>query len=768
MTQFSYMPDWRWLAAGCALAAVMIVASYAFSKGRADWWVRGLCISLRIGALGMLVVCLLDPQWVEKLAQKHRARLALLFDLSKSMSTSDVGKARLDAGKDWAKRNIYDEKPAQLDVVTLGFSQNLQSLSNFSATSATGTVSAIGDSLEALLSVPTPDPLTGVVLISDGGETTTTSPEAVARLYKRRGIPIYTVVAGTTNEMKDIVLDNVQVKRAVPNEAPTRVAFALRSAGFKGRNVTVQIRRGQEVLTTKQVVLNGATQPVEVEFTPRQKGFQVYEVAVLPQAGEWLTANNRRLFGLEVIDPTVHVLYMEGTPQQGGSPKPEWKYLKDALQSDPNIKVKVLYRQFGNNGQFLNTIDTDTETGERAYPVEHPTKGFPKTMSELMDYDVVIHSDIRRDSFSPDQLENIARLVEQNGGGFVMIGGNSAFGRGGYHRTVLDRIIPLAMEGAYDNEAHAVQMEVSPTAWRHPIINFGVDMADTRRIWTEKFPYLYGFNRVERAKPGATILAEAAGEPGVILMAVQEIGKGRSMAFTSDTTRSWGRDFETIWGEPRNPAYGLSEFNNDSRYYRNFWVNAVRWLAAGKAGKTNQPVVLELSQGYAAPKDNLTASVRVRDDALRDVPNADVSLFLSTRGQTNLLAKARYDARTRSYVANWPAQEAGSYVIRAVATQQGNQLGDDRQLLVTESQDREMGDLRARPELMKAIAKSSGGQSFALDEKKGASLDPLFAGVPPDTIEFKRKPLWDKPWWLAAILGLLGAEWTLRRWKGMA
>ena len=766
--QFSYMPEWPLLAAGCVLAVALVAASYTFSKGRAGWLVRGLCIALRVVAVAMIVICLLDPQWVEKIAQKHRARLALLFDLSKSMSTADVGKQRLDAGRDWARKNVTDAKPDQLDVVSLGFSQNLALLTNINAASPTGSVSAIGDALETLLAVPTPDPLTGVVLISDGGETTTKSTEAVARLYKRRGIPIHTLVAGTTNEMKDIVLENVQVKRAVPNEAPTRVAFSLRSPGFKGQNVTVQIRRGQEILAARQLVLNGTAQPAEMDFTPRQKGFQVYEIAVLPQPGEWLTANNRRQFGLEVIDPTIHVVYMEGTPQQPGSPQPEWKYLKDALQSDPNIKVKVLYRQFGNNGRFLNTVDSDPETGERAYPVEHPTQGFPQTMQELLKYDVVIHSDIRKESFSPEQLENIASLVEQHGGGFVMIGGNSAFGRGGYHQTVLDRIIPLAMEGAYDNEAHAVQMEINPNAWRHPIINFGADLADTRRIWTEKFPYLYGFNRVERAKPGATILGEAAGEPGVILMAVQDIGKGRSMAFTSDTTRSWGRDFETIWGEPRNPNYGLSEFNNDSRYYRNFWVNAVRWLAAGKSGRTNQPVVLELSQGYAAPADNLTASVRVRDEALRDVPNAEVTLYSSIRGQTNVLAKTRYDARTRAYVANIAAPQTGSYVITAVATVRGGALGDDRQLLVTETQDREMGDLRARPELLKTLSTISGGQSFTLADRQNASLQPVFAGVPADTVEFKRKPLWDKPWWLGSILGLLSAEWALRRWKGMA
>jgi uncharacterized membrane protein len=357
---------------------------------------------------------------------------------------------------------------------------------------------------------------------------------------------------------------------------------------------------------------------------------------------------------------------MEGTPQQASSPMPEWKYLKDALQSDPGIKVRVLYRQFGSNGQYLNTVDADPATGERAFPVEHPTEGFPQSLEKLLEYDVVIHSDIRRESFTTNQLDFIARLVEQHGGGFVMIGGNSAFGRGGYHKTVLDRIIPLAMEGAYDNEATPTQLRVPANAWSHPLVNIGGTPENTRRIWTERFPTLYGYNRVERAKPGATVLG--TGDDGVILLAVQQSGRGRTMAFTSDTTRSWGRDFETLWGEPIRRDRGFDEDNCDSRYYRSFWVNAVRWLAAGKSGRTNQPVVLELSQGYGSPGDSVTATVRIRDTAQRDVPNAEVSLFLSTGGLSNLVATARYDAASRAYRATIPMPSVGTHILSAVAT----------------------------------------------------------------------------------------------------
>jgi uncharacterized membrane protein len=770
MTQFTHLPENRWLVAGGLTALVFLVVSYATAKGRAGGFPRAFCTLLRALVVAALTVCLLDPQWVEKRTRHHKARLAVLFDTSKSMATVDVPGSRLGAARSWIAWNIEGRKPADVELVRYGFSDRLAPDTN--GPTAAGKASALAGALESMLAAPGDAPLTGVVLVSDGIETTTASPEAAARRLQRRGIPVHTLLTGTTNEMRDVVVENVQVKRAVPNEAPTRLSLNLRSPGFGGRSVIVQIRRDRDVLAAKPVTLTGQPQRLEVEFTPKQKGFQIYEVAVSPVEGEWLASNNRRLFGLEVIDPTIRVLYMEGTPQNGASPKPEWKYLKDALQSDSGIKVTTLYRQFGGNGQYLNTIDMDQETGERIYPVEHPTKGFPKTLAGLLDYDVVIHSDIKRESFSGEQITNIARLVEEFGGGFVMIGGNSAFGRGGYHKTLLDRIIPVAMEGAYDSDRRDFKVKVPRAAWTHPIVAFSDDKAETQKIWGEKFPILHGMNRMERVKPGATVLATAddgfSGGEGEVVLAVQEVGRGRSMAFTSDTTRSWGEDFETTWGEPVNPRWSLTEDNCDSRYYRRFWVNAVRWLAAGRSGRTNQPVILELSSGYAAPGEAVQASVKVRDNHLRDIPGASVTLYLGNATSSNAVAVARYDAAARAYLASIPLQREGAYIVTAAARLGDTPIGDDRQLLVGETVDREMADLRARPDVLTAVAEAAGGVAHRLDSKPTSQLEGLWRNVPPPTVEFDRNSLWDKPWWLGAILGVLSLEWGIRRWRGLA
>jgi len=772
MVQFTFVPKLGWVIGTAVAVAGILLFSYGWAKGRPVPWLRLALAGLRWVIFGGVAVCLLDPQWVEAIKHRQKSRFAILLDTSRSMSTKDVPQDRLESAKEWIK--AQGGKVASSDIILerYGFSQSLTRLDSFElAAKADGEATAMADALEGLLALPRDEPLSGVLICSDGIENVQRDPTAVAKLYYHKGIPIHTVTVGTTNDIQDIILENVQVKRAVPNQSPAKVNLALRSYGYNGLSLPVQILSGNRVVGSQQIKLKDGTQSIEIDFTPHQRGFQIFEVRIPVQTGEWLATNNRRMFGLDVVDPTIRVIYMEGTQQQPGSPIPEWKYLKDALESDPNIKVRTLYRQFGANGKFLNTIDADPETGERIYPVEHPTKGFPHTLAELLNYDVIIHSDIRTDSFTTEQLHNIARLVEEYGGVFIMIGGNSAFGKGGYHRTILDRIIPVAMERENDSLARQIDFHVPPAAYNHPIMALGATREESELIWS-KFPPLYGCNLVDRAKPGATVLgvdATSRNQYGPrLLMAVENIGKGRSMAFTSDTTRSWGKDFETIWGEPINGSLPLRERNCDSRYYRQFWVNAVRWLAAARIGRTNSPVTLELAQSYCSPNEKVATTVTVRDKEKRPVEGADVALSLVQGGVTNIAAKATFDRVSQSYVADLSPAATGNFTVLASATLKGKLLGDDHQLLVCEAADREMADLRAKPETMAELSRVSGGKSFSLDLREGNQVASVMQTSPPIASEYHRSPLWDKWWWLGTILVLLTIEWSARRLNGMA
>ncbi|MCX8155744.1 MAG: glutamine amidotransferase [Verrucomicrobiae bacterium] len=781
MIEFGYTPPWWGLAAGGGLVLLLVWWSYQTSVGRPGRWTRFTLVLLRLTALGLAFLCWLNPQWVDRVEQQPPLRVAVLLDTSRSMSLHDADPdGRLAEAQEWLGQHLLPLAPRHVQILPYAFDASLRPLTNtasfqaqvFSGLAATGSATAISVALETLWNTTASAPPAAVILCTDGGETEKGDFLSLSRWFRRKGIPIHTICVGTTNEMRDIVVENVQVRRPVGSNAPARIVATLSSPGFAGFSRRVQIRQLQRVLAEQTVLLSGGRQHVEFEFRPPSRQYEIYNVFVPPEPGEWLPSNNRRAFGLEATDATLRVLYMEGTPMQDNAPQPEWRYLKTALESDPHIKVKVLYRtRFrGFQGGFIP--EADIQPGDEIYPVEHLTKGYPRTLEELQLFDVVIHSDIPKDMFSQEQLDYTVKWVEEHGGGFVMIGGKSAFGTGGYHRTPLDRLIPVAMESSNDTLNQPFRMALPQPAWNHPLIALGATREETTAMWTTRLPLLYGLNRVNRAKPGATVLAvhptERNADGPLVVLAVQEIGKGRTMAFTSDITRSWGKDFETLWGELLNPQGFWTEYNCDQRYYRRFWINAVRWLAANRLGRTNNPVVVELPPAPLHPGATLEPLVHVRDATGRPAAAAEVRLALSAPGTVERLAQAEYDPALQAFRARLPMPVAGDFTLRAEASLRGIKLGEDKQLVVVEELDKEMLDVRARPESLATLARLTHGRALDTQTTQYKDLRPLFGSAPPPTVELRRKPMWDNAWLLAAIIGLLTAEWILRRLRGLA
>ena len=197
MIEFSYTPKIEWIIGLTAAVLLFLWLSYYRAKGKPGRGLKFVLVSLRLLAIAAVVICLLDPQWVETVKHEQRSRLAVLLDKSKSMSIEDVGRSRLSSGQKWLSEQLTPQSPAGVHLTTYAFDEQLSAVPSFSSANATGAVSAVAESLEGLLAVPHNDPLVGVVLVSDGIDNKSKVPEAVARSFRRKGIPIHTVTVGT-------------------------------------------------------------------------------------------------------------------------------------------------------------------------------------------------------------------------------------------------------------------------------------------------------------------------------------------------------------------------------------------------------------------------------------------------------------------------------------------------------------------------------------------------------------------------------------------
>lgn len=224
---------------------------------------------------------------------------------------------------------------------------------------------------------------------------------------------------------------------------------------------------------------------------------------------------------------------------------------------------------------FFSSADyqTGTEDLERALvavgmnfthlPNHLAASQFPLTRDELAGYDVVILSDIgantlllHPDTFlrgarRPNRLRLLADWV-RDGGSLVMCGGYYSFqgiyGSSRYRGTPIEDILPVEMLPVDDRveiPEGAIPDLLLPT---HPVV------ADIEGEW----PYLLGCNEVT-VKPGAQLIATVQEYP---LLVVGEVGRGRTLAWTSDIGPHWCPEAFVSWSG-----------------YARLWCQALQWLA---------------------------------------------------------------------------------------------------------------------------------------------------------------------------------------------
>jgi len=188
---------------------------------------------------------------------------------------------------------------------------------------------------------------------------------------------------------------------------------------------------------------------------------------------------------------------------------------------------------------------------------------FPLTLEQLDAYDVVILSDIGantlllhpdvwlRGKSTPNRLSLLAQWVAE-GGGLAMAGGYYSFagiyGAAKFYRTAIERILPVSIH-TFDDRIEAPEgARAEVLLPEHPIV---------RGIGGE-WPLLLGYNEVV-AKPNATVIAQVGSDP---LLATCEVGKGRTLAWTSDIGPHWCPEPFVQW-----------------EGYARLWLQSIEWLA---------------------------------------------------------------------------------------------------------------------------------------------------------------------------------------------
>ena len=666
---------------------------------------------LRGASFLVLMLLLAEPVLSYMARRALRPVIVTLIDTSPSMDVEEGGVTRLDQ----IQRAMQGKLGEHLDGPMRAFSASVHpiDIDTLDRLRTSGQATDLALALRsALIAVADPRLLAGVVMLTDGRHNLGEDPVRVAA---EQGVPVYVLGVGLHQTPDDVQIVDVAFEGPAFAGRPTRLQVHLRSWGFQDSSVVVRLEEGDRVLSQTDIRLgaDGQLQPLEILTPALSAGPHLLRVTVVARDGELTEHNNQFLLALRVRQNRLRILLLSGRPDPGSA------FVSRTLAADSTLQVDEFFRR-----------------DARGFYGANP---FPEDFGA---YDALVlldPADLTASVSSDDLREFVA-----DGGGLLLQA--AATGRGGLSAQLADLLPTItgpASAVIHDREP----LRLEPDARSHPVGRGMADGGGAGRSaagdpWQRLPPLLARLARI-RVKPASTVLLAASdGDPVVVAGA---FGAGRVLHVA-------GKGFwrQALFGEGTG---------GDGRTVRAFWRAAVHWLAAGEPGgrvraSSEHPVY---RSGQPA-----TVTVEVFDELNEPLPDAEVELSLTPGGRSVTL-----DPQGQGrYRAHLPGLEAGAHSFRVTARYGDTNIGQAEGSFIVESHTVESGDLRADPEMLAAIAGSSGGEYRELE--RWAELAHLLRPLPVLVREQQRLGAEIRHvLWLLLLTVLLTAEWILRQRSGM-
>lgn len=360
----------------------------------AGWFWRSLRLHSPLRAIILLLVTLV---LAEPRLNRQQDALDLWVLLDRSDSTEDLVDKNLPA---W-KRLLDDAKPTRNDRLRLV--NYAGEVAEFGADGATFTgsrkLTRTGLGLQNVAALADEKKPSRVLVFTDGYSTEPLT-EAAAQL-EARGIPIdFRLIREETED--DYRVARLDFPERVQVGEPFLISVVVR--GSKDQTLPLILRRnGQKLTDTTVDLVNGVG---KVEFTdriPLTGSFQ-YEAEILPDQDAH-PGNNRNSRWIEIA----------------GGPR---VILATRYTDDPMAKV-------------LESLDFSVEV------VSDPGQLRPGMLAGAR---AVIFNNVPAHEVPTDFQKSLDFYVREQGGGFLMAGGERSFGSGGYFQSELDPLLPVSME----------------------------------------------------------------------------------------------------------------------------------------------------------------------------------------------------------------------------------------------------------------------------------------------------------------------------------
>ena len=396
---FGIPVDFPLLIVGAVFVMVLAWTLYYRTTVKVSFPLKILLVGLRSGILIILLLCLLQPVSIVSRVVPQESYLALFLDNSRSMNIRDMedrqSRAAMMTNHVFGGNGLLSMLEEEFRVRVFSFDTDAWRIDTAEDLSFAGSRTVISQSLEDGMESLKGLPLSGVILISDGGDNSDGDPLRTVTTFKSADIPVFTLGVGVERLPKDLEIVRIHASETVMEGSVFDVNLLLRNQGYDDREIELQVEEGNRVVLSEKIDLKNSDKVTRhtLQLTAEREGILIYTVRISPQEDEIVSENNQRMFLVRNTRRQSDILYVEGHPRH------EYKFIRRAIQGDKALRL-VTYLQTGPHKFLRQGINSPEEL----------EKGYPNSMEELFEYEAVIFGDVSRAFFSAGTIGNNKRI----------------------------------------------------------------------------------------------------------------------------------------------------------------------------------------------------------------------------------------------------------------------------------------------------------------------------------------------------------------------
>ncbi|NLZ64671.1 MAG: VWA domain-containing protein [Lentisphaerae bacterium] len=722
-TSIDWAPVCPWYIILAWLALCLLAAGLSWRRFRHNMSLprRLLLLFLRLLALALATLLLLQPVINRSEPEPGAFRIAILADLSRSLQVSDAVNEpnRLTQLHTLLQSDTIPQLARQGELEIWGFSDQLQRLSGIPRmlTPLPGNTD-LGEALRrAAEGQPGAAPLGAVLLFSDGRDTASNSATAVAKQFKQQQVPISCVGIGKLSPGLDTkVRFAITTLAPVPRDHEFILPASIESTFPGTETLTVELLENGQVIQSWECAIEPGANTVEFSLRSPIAGFRTYAVRLQAPAADNRLDNNLDFINVRILEPDrFSLLYL------GGALDWEWRFLRIHAERNEQLNLAAII-QTGSNNFFRSGLSEKQLEGLSA---------FPEQALFYAPFDGVLLDSRAAARLSPAGRQALLAFCEHKGGGLLLLGAAAQF------PPEFRPLLPfLQAEPALASSSMRLQTSSELIFSR-----------DQSRILSpaQGLPLPPGseLQVCRRNKRGART-ALSLGDSQDSLLSAQTYGAGRSAFLGLSETWKWR--FMDHAGET---------------VHQTFWNCLLVWLA-----EQHQPQLQPGNDGAKVAVDEPT-SVSLEILGSDFLPAADALASAVITAPDGSLSEVRLEPawdQPGQYSTQYLPPAAGEYRVHYQVKLPEQSFTSESMFLARQSGP-EMADTDFNEELLRDIARISQGNYYTPRQfSQGIGHLPLSPRLPQRS---SRRPLASSWLLFAAITAAFLAEWAARRHLGL-